>query len=42
MPVIFVPYLLKVCGTLPFLLLEHFMEHGKLISVLRVPNVRGC
>jgi hypothetical protein len=27
----FIPYPLKVCGTLQFLLFEHFVEYGKLI-----------
>jgi hypothetical protein len=35
-----VPKLLRVCGNLAFRLFEHFVEHGKLILALRVPNIR--
>ncbi|WP_255467371.1 hypothetical protein [Poseidonibacter ostreae] len=40
MLVIFVPYLLKLCGTLQFLFFEHFMEHVKHVTTDFVPNVR--
>lgn len=36
-----VQLVLKVNGTLQFLLLEHFLEHEKSIRVFRVPNIRG-
>jgi len=36
-----VPKLLRLDGKCIFLLFEHFVEHGKLVMLYLVPNIRG-